>query len=313
MIKNLIAAVVCTCGIFASASTQPYSFVVVGDTAYRGQASLEAYDRLIGLINETNPAFTIHVGDIWGASVCVRSRYEEILKTFNTFAQPVVLTPGDNEWTDCHRHAYGNYDNVSRLQIVREVFYKDSNSLGKNPMRVVRQGDVAADHAKYVENARWVKEQVLFLTLNVPGSHNNLLINKRNSLLEVHERNVANIAWLRDSFRIASEQNHAAVVIALHAEMFEGTGGVRVAQAYSVLVEELKIVTQRFMKPILLVHGDQHRLTLDRPLSQFAAHGLAFGNLVRLQVYGDPEVRAMRVSVNPSSPHVFGFEPLYLE
>ena len=34
---------------------------------------------------------------------------------------------------------------------------------------------------------------------------------------------------------------------------------------------------------------------------------------MRLQVYGDPEVRAVRVTVDPDTPWVFGFEPLYLQ
>jgi hypothetical protein len=34
-------------------------------------------------------------------------------------------------------------------------------------------------------------------------------------------------------------------------------------------------------------------------------------NLTRLQVYGWPEMKAVRVSVDTSKPWVFGFEPLY--
>ena len=35
----------------------------------------------------------------------------------------VVLTPGDNEWTDCHRVAAGEYQPLERLAKLREVFY----------------------------------------------------------------------------------------------------------------------------------------------------------------------------------------------
>jgi len=34
-------------------------------------------------------------------------------------------------------------------------------------------------------------------------------------------------------------------------------------------------------------------------------------NLVRLQVYGAPEIKAVKVDVDPATPWVFGFTPLY--
>ena len=290
----------------------PFEFIAVGDTAYAGEPSIQAYQRLIELINDGDGAFTIHVGDIWGASMCIKERYEEILETFNTYKKPLIFTPGDNEWTDCHRHSYGDWENVSRLELLRKVYYKDAMSLGQERIPLVRQADVSP-HEKFVENARWLHHDVLFLTLNVPGSNNNVLIDRKSALLEAYERNQANIAWLRDSFRIAMAQDLPAVVIAIHAELFAGTGGQRVPDAYENFVDELKIVSSRYDKPILLVHGDAHRFTLDRPLAQFGRGELVNGNFMRLQVYGDPEIRAVRVTVDTSKPWVFGIEPLYLQ
>lgn len=295
----------------STVAADEFSFIALGDTAYQGEPSIQAYHELIELINQQDSEFSIHVGDIWGASMCIESRYEEILDTFNSFAKPIVFTPGDNEWTDCDRHAYGDWDNADRLEMLRKVYYKDDLSMGRSKLKLVRQADVS-EHSKFVENARWLHGGVLFLTLNVPGSNNNVQIDNKNKMLEAYERNQANVAWLRDSFRIASEQDFAAVVVSLQAEMFANTGGQRVPAAYSNLVNELRIVTSRYEKPILLVHGDAHRFTIDRPLASFGQGRLVNGNLVRLQVYGDPEVRAVRVSVNTDKPWVFGFEPLYI-
>ena len=36
---------------------------------------------------------------------------------------PLVYTPGDNEWTDCHRANNGAYDPLERLATVRETFF----------------------------------------------------------------------------------------------------------------------------------------------------------------------------------------------
>ena len=52
-------------------SAEKFEFVAIGDTAYQGEPSIEAYAQLIELINEQDIAFSVHVGDIWGASMCI--------------------------------------------------------------------------------------------------------------------------------------------------------------------------------------------------------------------------------------------------
>ncbi len=309
--KNLFASL-CMALIAIGTLAERFEFIAIGDTAYQGEPSIAAYERLIALINKQDIAFSIHVGDIWGASMCIEERYVEIRDILNTYAKPVVLTPGDNEWTDCDRHSYGDWASHSRLDVLRKVFFRNSESLGVKTLPVVRQADVSP-YTKFVENVRWLYQDVLFVTLNVSGSNNNVDITARDDLLEAYERNRANKAWLRDSVRMAIAQELPAIVIALHAEMFANTGGQRVPRAYQDIVNELTMATERFAKPILLVHGDAHRFTIDRPLAQFGTGRLINGNLVRLQVYGDPEVRAVRVSVDTNEPWVFGFDPLYLE
>ena len=34
---------------------------------------------------------------------------------FNNFEAPFIYTPGDNEWTDCHRENNGSFDPIERL------------------------------------------------------------------------------------------------------------------------------------------------------------------------------------------------------
>ena len=308
--KRLLLLLACCLTI--AAYGKEFSFVAVGDTAYKGEPSVEAYHQLIDLINQEDPVFTVHVGDIWGASVCIEERYEEILDTFNLYDHPLIFTPGDNEWTDCNRHAYGDWDPASRLQLIRDVYFKDDQSLGKQSITFIRQADIS-DYTKFVENVRWLHEEVLFVTLNITGSNNNVHINNIANLIEANERDQANVAWLRDSFRVAMEQEFKAVVLVFHAELFAGSGGQEVPPAYRNIVNEMKFAANLFGLPVLLVHGDQHRFTIDRPFSFFAGDSLGGANTVRLQVYGDPEVRAVKVNVDTESPWVFGFQPLYLQ
>ncbi|MCY4657261.1 MAG: metallophosphoesterase [Gammaproteobacteria bacterium] len=291
---------------------EPFKFVALGDTAYGGAAVKAKYHELIDLINQAKPAFSIHIGDLWGAAICNEERYLEEFERFERFEQPVFFTPGDNEWTDCNRYAYGNYENVSRLELIRDIFFADATSLGANPMSMVRQADIS-QFIDYVENARWLYEDVLFLTLNVAGSFNNLQIKHERSIQEAFERHKANIAWLRDSFRIARENDLPAVVLSMHAEILDAsTADDYLPGEFDDLVSEIQLAAYRFGKPVLLIHGDFHKFIIDRPFLESREPG-RYGNITRLQVYGDPDIRGVQVGVDTSKKWVFSYEPIYVE
>ena len=63
----------------------------------------------------------------------------------------------------------------------------------------------------------------------------------------------------------------------------------------------------KFGKPVLIIHGDQHRLIIDKPLMQA---GRVIYNATRLMVYGDREVQGVLVTVDPEDIDVFGFKSL---
>ena len=79
-------------------------FAVIGDVPY-GADQVAAFPGWIQQIN-ADPAVrsVVHVGDIKnGSSVCSDDYFHLIRSDFDTFEDPLVYTPGDNEWTDCHR------------------------------------------------------------------------------------------------------------------------------------------------------------------------------------------------------------------
>src|ERR671917_77400 len=85
---------------------QPYEVAVFGDVPY--SASLEAnYDRMIADINSRNMSFSTHVGDFKDADApCTEADLAENISRFDSFNQPLVYTPGDNEWLDCADEAF---------------------------------------------------------------------------------------------------------------------------------------------------------------------------------------------------------------
>ena len=256
-----------------------FNFVALGDTAYNGERDYPAYETLIDQIIARDPAFSIHVGDIWGAGNCSDAHFERIDGFFARYTHPLVYTPGDNEWTDCDIAAMGGFDPNERLDHIRRLWFSEAKSLGAPAMDVVRQADVSAAHARFVENLRF-------------------------------ERDAANSAWLADSFRRAIDGDYAAVVVALHAEMFESEGNM--FSPFAETIRQLRLGAARFEKPVLLINGDSHGFVLDRPL--YEARGEsgtpANANLWRLEVFGAPEIGAVEVSVDPADPTVFSFKAL---
>ena len=110
----------------AAAQDRSFTFVTLGDMPYDVPEDYERFERLIGAINALDPVFSIHVGDTKsGRDDCGDARLQETLDRFMLFERPLVYTPGDNEWTDCHRARAGGYDPLERLARVREMHFSN--------------------------------------------------------------------------------------------------------------------------------------------------------------------------------------------
>jgi hypothetical protein len=287
---------------------QPFSFVAIGDAPYRVPEGISQFEHLRSRINGLDAAFTIHIGDIKnGSSVCEDAHFRRIRSVFDTFERPLIYTPGDNEWTDCHRADNGGYDPLERLSKLRETFYPSPVlSLGRTPMRVESQG-AEVPFKKFIENVRWEKNGVWFATIHVVGSNNNLQRNQA-AVNEYIERNAANLSWIGSTFALAAKSGAKAVVIAFQADpWFHLDGREDQRSGFTDTIAALKSHALKFGKPVLIIHGDQHRLLIDKPLQQ---SGRLIHNATRLMVYGDREVHGVLVTVDPGDVDVFGFRSI---
>ena len=78
--------------------------------------------------------------------------------------------------------------------------------------------------------------------------------------------------------------------------------------------DTLVVLSQKaseFKKPILLIHGDSHRLIIDQPLKKADQKGY-LENVIRLEVMGAEQIQAVEIQVNPQSAQPFGFKPIIL-
>ena len=148
------------------------SVAVFGDSPYgtapTDTAELTATPAFINAINaDPDVSLVLHVGDIHsGSQYCTESYNRLVYDLWTNFRSPLVYTPGDNEWADCHkakegggtynastaridykRDANGNLINyaggnpVANLDLIRSIFFAiPGYSLGDS-MRVLSQSE----------------------------------------------------------------------------------------------------------------------------------------------------------------------------
>jgi hypothetical protein len=350
--RTLVLALV---GLLLAASSpaqaERFKFVALGDTAYNLPGDLPKWHALITAINRAHPAFSIHVGDIWGREECTDENYLRVKGEFATFEAPLIYTPGDNEWVDCIPLAYYaaleragaqqettadtalladtfanrfagvvRDDGPARLADLRRTFFPAAESLGAHPMPLTRQADIS-EFRQSVENARWRHGGVLFATVHVVGSMDDQFATDPDRLLEARERLMANVAWIRETFEEAERREDKAVVLAMQAALFtdgEPTKGFNAAlmggrdSNLYWIAQAIREYGTRWGKPVLLINGDFHEFIVDQPFRVLGPKGVVSGgNITRLQVFGSPDLRSVSVTVDTDAPWVFGFEPLW--
>ena len=213
-------ALVLVFGLLIGRGAEPaarFSFVAMGCMPY-GAQNFTAYERLLAEISRQHPAFTVHCGDTKSGSEPPTDTFFQQVKTwFDSIEGPVIYTPGDNEWTDVHRPNNGSQDPLVWLGKVRKLYFAEERSLGRAPIPLVTQRRDKG-FEKFVENARWTRGGVVFATVHVVGSNNNLQPNVPGALTEFRERDLANAAWVRATFAEARATGAPAVALFFQAE-----------------------------------------------------------------------------------------------
>lgn len=297
----------------AQTEQNPFEFVALGDMPYNIPGDYEKFDRLISRINILAPAFTLHVGDIVsGRTRCSDENFAKVFELFGRFAGPLIYTPGDNEWTDCHRLLGGRYDPLERLAFVRRMFFAQPGmSLGRSPIKVESQSAVMADRfSTYIENVRFVWSGVQFASAHVVGSLNGYDERRPETVAEFEARNAANLAWIEDAFRVASDRQAKGLVLFWQANVHATprlNPGAAFAKPFEATIEAVTRGAERFRRPVLVIYGDFHFFEV-RPFLNMKREPVR--SVTRMQVFGDGDVHAVRVRVDPADPALFNIAPL---
>jgi hypothetical protein len=304
----------------SQAANAPFSFALIGDLPY-GDTQVAQFENVIAEINNDNKIrFVIHDGDVKaGGETCDNDRIQARFNQFQKFEMAFIITPGDNDWTDCHRTNNGSYYPPERLDYFRTVFYPRPNlSTGQRPIPVVSQA-ATSGFEKYVENVRFVRNNIVFATVHVVGSNNNLApwtgydpndstTNPRpDRIAEFEERQAASLNWINQTFDQAEATGAAGVFIAIQANpRFELDPSSPDRAGFNAFLDQLRTRAKQYGKPTVLAHGDFHEYIVDKPLDTDANPGVP--KFTRIQSIGSPRVYWVKVQVDPKSSPVFTFE-----
>jgi len=326
-------------------SEEPITIAVLGDWPY-AQLLLDKASLLTGSVNaDADVSLVMHVGDIHSGSMPCTSAdilpaiatsnpgwNQKIYFQFQQFKKPVVYTPGDNEWADCHKSKQLSAGApLKELAAVRSLFFaRPGHSLGLSDKTVLSQAQnfdpAHPGDAAYVENVMWMDGRVVFVTLNFPGGSNNdtapwsgIFADPAAQAAEVAARTGADMRWLQTAFDVAQDQHARAVVVGLQADMWDpqalpSAGGSGLDQ-YTPFVQELADLTTNFHGQVLLLNGDTHLYFQDFPLADPASstglihHTQPVLNLTRIVVQGSTNAPAewLRLTIDTRKQQPFSW------
>lgn len=200
-----------------------FTFALLGHNFGKDGGDAEVR-RMLAEADRADPAFIIATGIKSAGEPCTDRLYEARRDLMNSAERPLVLLPAGSDWTEC-RNSNGKSNATERLNRIRELFFREPESLGARKLAVNRQSAIAK-FRDYAENAYWEQDNVLFVTINVPARNNHYLSEAgRNS--EYEDRMVANRAWLHRAFLNAKRKNLPGMVLVM-----DGDIGAHVEQGF---------------------------------------------------------------------------------
>jgi hypothetical protein len=294
------------------------TLAVIGDIPY-GDALIAEFPADIAEINaDRDVRRVIHLGDIKnGSSRCDDAYFAARFADFETFTDPLVYTPGDNEWTDCHRASNGGYLPTERPARIRSMFFpRHGRTLGRRERGVEFQS-----HAE-PENVAWGESHVQFGTVHLVGSNDDqdpwfgdrtdpatgaprpeTADETKLRTAEYTRREASARAWIDRIFENARLSRAAGVVLGMQADMWDSAAPPSELTAFAPFKAQSADRAARFGRPVWLLEGDSHVLKVDRPAGMSA-------NLTRVVVQGSTNTphEWLRLRVQPHRRGVFACE-----
>jgi hypothetical protein len=317
-LTRAILLATCALSLTAYADAKPHkpiirgisTLAVYGDAPYgtspTDTAELQATPAFIASINsDPDVSLVMQAGDIHSGKQYCTAKYDHTIRgLWNTYQDPLIYTPGDNEWTDCHKTGegggsynagtgeidymrdakgrlidYAGGNPVANLDLVRSVFFNHPGRAIGGVKAVITQSQAFdpkyPSDAQFVENVMFKQSSTIVVALNQPGGSNDdndiwygAPSMSADQSQEIADRDAANLHWLDAAFDKATAERAKAVVIMLQADMWDVGDSASHQTNFEPLIAEIAARTAAFGKPVLLINGDSHTYRSDNPLQQ---------------------------------------------
>jgi hypothetical protein len=290
------ALVALTCAAASASAGNPntLTLAVYGDAPYGTSnadtvefASTPAF--IASINNDPSIQEVVHVGDIHsGSQKCTVAYDQSVYDLWTAYRQPLIYTPGDNEWSDCTKpkelpgsdFSADPQMPLTQLGVVRSIFFAHpGQTLGQNPMQVTSQATAFDPQhpgdATFVENVMWEQSKTVFVTVNLPGGSNNDIdpwfsqaSPNAAQPAEMAARTAADVRWLDAAFEQAEADNAHSVVIIGQADMWDTSDKPAHQTNYEPIIAAMASNAETYGKPVLYLNGDSHVYRSDDPLQQ---------------------------------------------
>jgi len=296
-----LAALVPLVGRGVTSSAGPtFHFALIGDLPYTAADSANLPALVADINNDPDVLFVAHAGDIKdGTTTCASPELQARFDKFQQFDDAFWYTPGDNEWTDCHRATPGS-NPLDRLAALRSIFYPNpAQTTGGTPRAVVSQATYPAPSA-FVENTMFHEQCISFGAIHLVGSGNGTeawVGETAQQTLDrqaaVAARSAADVAWIDTVFDAAVARGSKGVFLLMQA-------APSTSAPFAAVRAKITTRAQAFGKPVILAHGDGHVYTVTPSY-------LGLANVTRWETYGAAGATSkwMNVAVDCDSPTLF--------
>ena len=200
-----------------------------------------------------DPAFIVVNGIRAPSEPCTDRLFRQRIALLEQAGVPVILSLAGSDWQGC-RDRQGRPAAQAWLNLLREQAYGDISWSGGKHLSLRRQSAIPAFRA-YAENTRWVLDQVLFATLNLPSNNNNFIASAGGNS-EFEDRQIANRDWLKRLALQARSERRSLIVLFCDGHPLPGNARKSEQRdGYAEVRQQLRALAEKSGARVLVVQG----------------------------------------------------------
>ena len=207
-----------------------------------------------------DPTFIVVNGMRSPREPCTDRLYRQRAALLEASSAPVILSMAGSDWLDC-RDRQGRPASVVWLNLLREQVHGEISWRGAKHLSLRRQSAIRAFRS-YSENTRWVADNVLFATLNLPAENNHYIASAGGNS-EFEDRLTASRDWLKRLGLQATMERRPLIVLfcdgnplpAPSRKSDQRDGFAEIRQQ----LKALAALAEKSQTKVLLVQGPQPR------------------------------------------------------